>query len=157
MDKLKNWCQGLKLNIKFTIICTVFVLGPVVFLSSWVFASMEENVISERKNAMSYKLSKGYDQAINSMDAVNMSTQFFLSDQPLKDFLMAQVAGKPYDTEKSMEFFNEDVASLERMINNNTALYQIPCGIGNINMRTNFRGKILNQGTFGIRHLIKKT
>lgn len=135
MDKLKNWFQGLKLNIKFTIICTVFVLGPVIILSSWVFASMEENVISERKSAMSYKLSKGYDQALNSMDAVNMSTQFFLSDQALKDFLAAQAAGKPYDTEKSMEFFNEDVASLERMINNNAALYQIRVYVDSENMQ----------------------
>lgn len=125
MKRLKNWFQGLKLNVKFTLICTVFVLIPVVVLSTWVFTSMEENVINERVNNLSYKLSKGYDQALTSMDSVNMSTQFFLSDQALKEFLVAQKSGHPYDTEQSIAFYNEDIASLERMINNNSALYQI--------------------------------
>ena len=135
MKKLKNWFQGLKLNVKFTLICTVFVLIPVVVLSTWVFTSMEENVINERVNNLSYKLSKGYDQAITSMDSVNMSTQFFLSDQALKEFLVAQKSGNPYDTEQSIDFYNEDIASLERMINNNSALYQIRVYVDSADMQ----------------------
>ena len=135
MKRLKNRFQGLKLNIKFTLICTVFVLIPVVVLSTWVFTSMEENVINERVNNLSYKLSKGYDQAITSMDSVNMSTQFFLSDQALKEFLVAQTSGNPYDTKRSIEFYNEDIASLERMINNNSALYQIRVYVDSIDMQ----------------------
>ena len=54
-----------------------------------------------------------------------MSTQFFLSDQALKEFLVAQKSSTPYDTERSIEFYNKDIASLERMINNNSMLYQI--------------------------------
>ncbi|MBQ7918376.1 MAG: sensor histidine kinase [Lachnospiraceae bacterium] len=135
MKRLKNRFQGLKLNIKFTLICTVFVLIPVVVLSTWVFTSMEENVINERVNNLSYKLSKGYDQAITSMDSVNMSTQFFLSDQALKEFLVAQKSGNPYDTKRSIEFYNEDIASLERMINNNSALYQIRVYVDSIDMQ----------------------
>lgn len=125
MKKLKGWFQGLKLNEKFTLICTVFVLIPVVGLTTWVFAGMEENVVNERVSNLSYKLSKGYDQALTSMDSVNMSTQFFLSDQALREFLIAQKSGTPFDTERSIEFYNKDIASLERMINNNSALYQI--------------------------------
>lgn len=135
MKKLKNWFQGLKLNEKFTLICTVFVLIPVVVLTTWVFASMEENVIKERVNNLSYKLSKGYDQAITSMDSVNMSTQFFLSDQALREFLTAQKSGSPFDTERSIEFYNEDIASLERMINNNSALYQIRVYVNSATMQ----------------------
>lgn len=135
MKRLKNWFQGLKLNVKFTLICTVFVLIPVVVLSTWVFTSMEENVINERVNNLSYKLSKGYDQALTSMDSVNMSTQFFLSDQALREFLVAQKSGRPYDTEQSIAFYNEDIASLERMINNNSALYQIRVYVDSTDMQ----------------------
>ncbi len=135
MKRLKNWFQGLKLNEKFTLICTVFVLIPVVVLSTWVFTSMEENVINERVNNLSYKLSKGYDQAVTSMDSVNMSTQFFLSDQALKEFLEAQSSGNPYNTEQSIEFYNKDIASLERMINNNSALYQIRVYVDSADMQ----------------------
>lgn len=125
MASMKKWFQGLKLNVKFTIICLICVMLPIIGLSAWLFRSMEDNMINEKANAMLYKLSKGYDQAVKNVDSINMSTQFFLSDQGLKSFLLAQKGGKPYTAEELMEFYNSDIASLERMVNNNTSLYQI--------------------------------
>ncbi len=66
-----------------------------------------------------------YAQVIKNVDTINMSTQFFLSDQGLKDFLSAEKRGDNYTTEALLDFYNRDVASLERMVNNNTYLYQI--------------------------------
>lgn len=125
MIKIGEWFHGLKLNIKITIICMIFVIIPMVALSVWLFRIMENNVIAERENALLYRLGEGYDEVIKNVDSINMSTQFFLSDQGLRDFLAGQKNGEVCSTEELMEFYSREVASLERMVNNNTALYQI--------------------------------
>lgn len=124
MKRIREWFDGRKLNTKFTLICLCFVLIPMVALGGWLFQSMEENVIRERTNAMGYRLSEAYETAAGNVNTVNMSTQFFLSDHALSDFLNAVKDGKVYSTEELLDFYNRDVASLERMVNNNAALYQ---------------------------------
>ena len=125
MKRIKNWFQGLKLNNKFTIICLIFVTIPMITLAGWMFWNIEENLINEKLSAMTFKLDMAYAQVIKNVDTINMSTQFFLSDQGLKDFLSAEKRGDTYSTEELLDFYNRDVASLERMVNNNTYLYQI--------------------------------
>lgn len=125
MKRIKNWFQGLKLNNKFTIICLIFVTIPMIVLAGWMFWNIEDNLINEKLSAMKFKLDMAYVQVIKNVDTINMSTQFFLSDQGLKDFLSAEKRGDNYTTEALLDFYNRDVASLERMVNNNTYLYQI--------------------------------
>lgn len=125
MGRIREWFQGLKLNIKFTIICLCFVMIPMVFLAGWLFHSMEQSVINEKQNAMRYRMDEGCETVTRNVDSINMSTQFFLSDKGLQEYLTAQKTGKEYATEELMEFYSRDVASLERMVNNNASLYQI--------------------------------
>ncbi len=125
MKRIKNWFQGLKLNNKFTIICLIFVTIPMIVLAGWMFWNIEDNLINEKLSTMKFKLDMAYAQVIKNVDTINMSTQFFLSDQGLKDFLSAEKRGDNYTTEALLDFYNRDVASLERMVNNNTYLYQI--------------------------------
>lgn len=125
MKRIKNWFQGLKLNNKFTIICLIFVTIPMIALAGWMFWNIEHNLIKEKLSAMTFKLDMAYAQVIKNVDTINMSTQFFLSDQGLRDFLSAEKRGDTYTTEEMLDFYNRDIASLERMVNNNTYLYQI--------------------------------
>lgn len=125
MKRLLRFYNGLKLNTKFTVLIVAFVLVPIIILSAWLFYSMEENVIAERKNALSYKLSQSYATVVKNVDSINMSTQFFLSDQGLKDFLVREKEGEHISATELIEFYNKDIASLERMVNNNPSLYQI--------------------------------
>ena len=96
-----------------------------IVLAGWMFWNIEDNLINEKLSAMKFKLDMAYAQVIKNVDTINMSTQFFLSDQGLKDFLSAEKRGDNYTTEALLDFYNRDVASLERMVNNNTYLYQI--------------------------------
>lgn len=125
MNRMKQRFLGLKLNVKFTIIILFFVLLPIVALSAWLFKNMEDNVIKEKQNAVTYKISKDYDQILKNIDSINMSTQFFISDQTLNDYLIGIREGESYSIETLMEIYNKDIASLERMVNNNPYLYQI--------------------------------
>ncbi len=125
MNVLMKIFHGYKLNTKFTIICLFFVAIPMIGLSGWLFWLMEQNLVSEKLNAMEYKLSKSYDQIVTNVDSINMSTQFLLSDQALKEFLTARKKGEEISTSQLLDFYNRDIASLERMVNNNNYLYQV--------------------------------
>lgn len=125
MKKLLERFKSLKLNQKFTVMIAAIVLLPIVGLSSWLFYTMQQNVINEKLNALMYKQGRSHDQIIKSVDSINMSAQFFLNDQALKEFLITYKNGGTYDTQKLMDFYGRDVAALERMVNNNPYLYQI--------------------------------
>ena len=125
MSSLRKIFRGYKLNTKFTIICLFFVAIPMIGLSGWLFWLMEQNLVSEKLNAMEYKLSKSYDQVVTNVDSINMSTQFFLSDQSLREFLTARKRGEEISTSELLDFYYREIASLERMVNSNNYLYQV--------------------------------
>lgn len=124
MKRMQGWFWSLRLNRKFTVMCLTFVTIPMAVLSVWMFWSMEDNLIREKSNAMTYKLDMAGAQAAKNVDSINMSTQFFLSDQDLKDFLAAYKSGHTFSTKELLTFHSQVIASLERMINNNSYLYQ---------------------------------
>lgn len=121
---MQSWFQGLRLNSKFTIICLTFVTIPMIVLAVWMFWNIENNLIREKSNAMTYKLDMAYAQTTKNVESINMSTQFFLSDQSLKDFLTAYRDGYTFSTKELIDFYNQVITSLERMVNNNIYLYQ---------------------------------
>ena len=125
MEKWKNIWQGMRLNSKFTIIIILFVMVPILFFSDYVFRSMEENAVSEKKKSTEYSLERSYGQIQKNVDSINMSTQFFLSDQALLGFLVDVKNGVPMETQQLRNFYHVNIASLERLVNNNPYLYQI--------------------------------
>lgn len=135
MEGIRKRFNGYKLNTKFTIICLFFVLLPMIGLPVWLFRMMEDHLVSEKQNAMEYKLSRTYDQIATNIDSINMSTQFFLSDQGLKDFLTARKKGDDYSTEELLFFYNNVIASLEKMVNNNSSVYQVRVYVDDENMQ----------------------
>lgn len=125
MKKVRDFWSGLKLNSKFTIITILFFAIPVIVFSLYLFQSMENNSIHEKKSSVEYNLGKNYEQIKKNVDSINMSTQFFLSDQALLSFLADVKQNRPQTTEELREFYNVNIASLERLVNNNPYLYQI--------------------------------
>ncbi len=125
MVNMKAKFKKLKLNIKFTIVIILFVLMPMLAFSLFLFANIERNAVDRRLDAMAYRMEKSYDQIIKNIDAINMSSQFFLSDAGLRNHLRAVKNGSPIMPLELMDFYNENIIFLERMLNNNPYLYQI--------------------------------
>ncbi len=123
--KVSKLARGLKLNVKFTIIIVIFVLVPIVIFSMIFFYNMETGSINESKKSMEYSIRKSYDDILNHVNSINMSTQFFLSDKELEKYLVKIKRNEEISYEEMMEFYKVNVASLERMVNNNPYLYQI--------------------------------
>jgi two-component system sensor histidine kinase YesM len=125
MRRIREKWQGLKLNIKFTVIIIAFVIVPIVFFSMYLFYSMEESAVREKRSSMEYSMESSYTRILKNVDSINMSTQFFLSDAFLTDYLGSIKREQPMNTQELREFYNVNIASLERMVNSNPYLYQV--------------------------------
>lgn len=125
MKRIVQRFQGLKLNIKFTVLIIIFLMISMAVLAGVLFYNMEQNVIDQQKASMEYNIEKSQGQVLKNVDAINMSTQFFLNDTGLLNFLNEAKTGKSIRTEEMLDFYNRDIASLERMVNNNPYLYQV--------------------------------
>lgn len=117
--------NGLKLNIKFTLVISLLVALPISVLAGVLFYNMQKNVVSENENYMQYTMERNQDNILKSIDSINMTTQFFLNDEALLQMLAGTARQERIDTEKLVAFYHSDIASLERLVNNNTLLYGV--------------------------------
>lgn len=128
---MKEFCErirrmnGLKLNTKFTMVTVCFVVLPVALLTIVLFHNMKTNIIDENMTHMQYTMEKNHSTIETGISSINMTTQFFLSDELLKEKLKGVLTGEKSSTEELMTFYNTDIASLERLVNNNPLLYGV--------------------------------
>lgn len=113
------------LNKKFTLIILTLVFVPIAVFSMLFFANMENNTVNTGRKALEYSLSSRHDEIIKNVDNINMSTQFFLGDKYLMEYLEKTGSGEEISYRELMEFYNVNIAALERMVNSNPYLYQI--------------------------------
>lgn len=125
MKRISGWYQGLKLNMKFTVLIIVLVYLPIIVFSTALFWNMRDHLLREKSSSMDYELQEDYGLIVKNVDSITMSTQFFVSDQELVQYLENVSKQIPMDTETLREFYKDDIASLERLVNNNPYLYQI--------------------------------
>lgn len=125
MKKITEYFRNAKLNIKFTIIIVLFTVVPLWISIGALFHIMIQNVIDENISYIQYTMERNSDNMATRIDSVNMSTQFFLSDDSLKQVLNASVSGEELSTEDWLKFKNVEVSSLERLVNNNPLLYSV--------------------------------
>jgi two-component system sensor histidine kinase YesM len=86
---------------------------------------MEQSEMKEKISNMEYNMNKSYNQIVANVDSINMSTQFFLTDQSLVDYLNTIKNKEKMSTDELMHFYKTNIAYMERIVNNNPYLYQI--------------------------------
>lgn len=117
--------NGLKLNIKFTLVISLLVALPISVLAVVLFRNMEKNAVDDNKNYMQYTMERNQDNILKNIDSINMTTQFFLNDEALVQMLAGTARREQMTTEELVAFYHSDIASLERLVNNNTLLYGV--------------------------------
>lgn len=125
MKKFVEAFRNQKLNRKFTILIIAFMAIPIGILAGILFYIMEQNVVDENLNYMEYTMERNQDAIATKVDSINMSTQFFLSDDALLEKLTAVNRGTEVTTDEWLTFKSYNVASLERLVNNNPLLYGV--------------------------------
>lgn len=123
--RLEDAFGGLKLNSKFTLVICFFVALPISVLAAVLFYNMEQNVIRENRNYMTYTMERNRDHIRKNIDSVNMTTQFFLNDEALLQTLQKAAGHEEMNTEELLAFYHSDIAALERLVSNNTLLYGV--------------------------------
>jgi len=117
--------NGLRLNVKFMLLIILFIEATVGIFSVFLFRNMERSTVQEKLNALEYEMDRQHGQIRRNVDSINMSTQFFLNDQELQEFLVELKRETSLSTERLNTFYRENIASMERMVNSNPSLYQI--------------------------------
>lgn len=135
MKKLRDWISDLKLNIKFTILIFFIVMIPVGFLIGRLAYNMDRTTKSENLTYMNYALERNEAQLATCEDSVNMATQFFLSDMGILELLNAAAAGETLSSDKLLDYYQNDIAALERLVSNNPLLYGVRVYADNDNVQ----------------------
>ena len=81
--KKHGFFDGLKLNIKFTVVVIITIAITMAVLASVLFYEQERNVINESMAYMEHKTERNESQIETCIDSINMSTQFFLADEEM--------------------------------------------------------------------------
>lgn len=123
--KINEMFRNQKLNIKFTFVIIVFTIVPIGIFAGILFHIMEQNVVDENLAYMQYTIQRNETSIETNVNSINMSTQFFLSDENLLEVLNRTKTGESLTTEEWLRFKDEDVSALERLVNNNPLLYSV--------------------------------
>ena len=74
---------------------------------------------------MEYIMERNAEQAKSNLGVINMTTQFVLSSEKMRNVLNAAVTGEHYGAEELMEFRDTDIVAFERLVNINPLLYGV--------------------------------
>lgn len=120
-----KWFRRAKLSQQLSIIACLCVLIPTLFLAYSMFTSLQSTAINTRQQEAQFRCSQMAAQAGQMAEVCHMSTQVFLNTPDLVEHLVKLKNGQQVDSLALMEFYREDIASLEKIVLSNPNLYQI--------------------------------
>ncbi|MGN0991489.1 MAG: sensor histidine kinase [Candidatus Ventricola sp.] len=122
---MKKKSHRLTLAQQLTLITCICVLIPSLILSYSTISSMQETTIQTRQQQAQSRSSQLVAHAEQMAELCSMSTQVFLNTPNLVEHLTRLKAGQQMDTMELLDFFREDISSLEKIVLSNPNLYQI--------------------------------
>ncbi len=115
----------MKLNTKLSLLVIMGVVLPMTVFYLIFVSNIELSAFKEMEDAMEYQLESATLNIRQKVDAINVSSQFVLSDLSLYEYLQDSYYNRERSYEEMIEFYDVNVASMERMVNSNPYLYQI--------------------------------
>ncbi|MCR5417702.1 MAG: histidine kinase [Lachnospiraceae bacterium] len=112
----------MKLNIKLTLVTMILVTLLMGVFGGIVLYNLEQTHVRESISYMQSTMERRMDSIDNNINAINMTTQFFLSNAKMNEVLGRSKTGASYTTAEWIDIYNTDVAALERLINTNPVI-----------------------------------
>lgn len=122
---MKKWFRRAKLSKQLSIISCLFVLIPTLLLWGSMMSSAQRTAIHTREQEAGLRRTQLVTEAERIAELCNLTTQVFLNTPALINHLTALKQGYPIDSLKLLDFYREDIASMEKIIISNPELYQI--------------------------------
>lgn len=121
----KNWFSKLKLDNKFTIIIGIIVFIPTLIVFLLLFSNMRSDAINQTISNLKNNMNETSYSVQKTVDLCNTSTQVILNYQNLTSFLIKLDDKDDISTTELVDFYQNDIGMLERLVNSNPYLYQI--------------------------------
>lgn len=135
MGKLKNcWTNNLKITHKISLIVFWFAFIPILVLFLVVIMNLEEKEKNDKIFLAKSSVNQIYANVQKTVELCNMSTQVFLNNGNLTNYLERVHSGEKISVEDMIRFSREDIVSMERLVNSNPYLYQIHVYVDNDTM-----------------------
>lgn len=124
-SKLEKRISGYKLNKKFSIVI-LFVLGVcLAFFMINSFHTTKKIMFDQSVQEATRWLEEDEASIEKMIELCYMSSQMFIEDRELQDFLSDLKAGKSMTSAQYYDFFKNHVNAMESLVNSNVYLYQI--------------------------------
>lgn len=120
----KAWFRA-TIPVKLAVAVSLLVLLPLMILSYWLMNNWKISAVGERKSEAMQTLYELQSRAENTAELCNLSTQVFLNAPNLVEHLEQLNHGKELTTQELLNFYRNDIASLERIVISNPYLYAI--------------------------------
>lgn len=133
--KILKETKRLQLNWKLTLVTLLTFVITITILAGVLFYEQEQNVVNENKNYMRHKQEQYISQIEYCINSINMSTQFFLADEGTLAVLKKAGKGESLSTTELIEFQNDEIKNLERLVSNNPILYSVRYYASNNNVQ----------------------
>ena len=117
--------RNIPLARQLSIVACLCLLIPMVLLSYSMISSVQNTTIGTRQQEAQFRCNQMVAKAEQMAELCNMSTQVFLNTPDLTNHLTALKEGQQMDSLALLDFYREDVSSLEKIALSNPNLYQI--------------------------------
>ena len=135
MGKLKYyWTNKLKITHKISLTVFWFACIPILILFLVIIMNLKEKEKNDKTFLAKSSVNQVYANVQKTIELCNMSTQVFLNNGNLINYLERVHSGKKIPVEDMIRFSREDIVSMERLVNSNPYLYQIHVYVNNDTM-----------------------
>lgn len=135
MGKLKYcWTNKLKITHKISLTVFCFAFIPILVLFLVIIMNLEEKEKNDKIFLTKSSVNQIYANVQKTVVLCNMSTQVFLNNGNLTNYLERVHSGEKIPVKDMIQFSREDIVSMERLVNSNPYLYQIHVYVDNDSM-----------------------
>jgi len=129
--KSPRFLVNMRLNQKFALMVFACLIVPFIILAAVMYVNMQTEAVTDRLNESRRRMTKIGSDAEKIANLCNMTSQFFLNNPRLIDFLRRAAAGGGFTPEELIAFRRDDVGGFERLVIANPYLYQVRIYYGN--------------------------
>ncbi len=128
------WKNKLKITHKISLTVFCFAFIPILVLFLVIIMNLEEKEKNDKIFLAKSSVNQVYANVQKTVELCNMSTQVFLNNGNLTNYLERVHSGEKISVEDMISFSREDIVSMERLVNSNPYLYQIHVYVDNDTM-----------------------
>jgi len=122
---LRNLLQNMRLGQQLSAVIGIFALIPTLFLGYSIIDNTQILLVKTREQSVEIQSREISQRVQKSVELCNMSTQVFLNSPNLIPFLAGLKRDEQIQAQEALDFYHNDIASLEKIVMSNPYLYQI--------------------------------